>query len=159
MSGPVETRSFEEFMVETEPRVRRALISGFGSRLGREATVDAFEYGWEHWDRISRGANPAGYVYRTGVRCGIKARRKETRRAGFEVAGSSGDVWAEPKLDGSLDRLTDSQRVCVVLVHGFEWTYQEVADLLDVRRSTVQRHVDRGMAKLRSDLGVRDAVA
>ena len=159
MLGLDDTSSFERFMAETEPRVRRALTSGFGSRLGREATVDAFEYGWEHWDRISRYANPAGYLYRTGVRFALKARRKDARRIGFEAGGSGGDVWVEPKLDSSLDRLTDSQRVCVVLVHGFDWTYQEVADLLEVRRSTVQRHVDRGMTKLRSDLGVRDAVA
>lgn len=159
MPGRDDTSSFEGFMAETEPRVRRALISGFGSRLGREATLDAFEYGWEHWERIRGYSNPAGYVYRTGVRCALKARRREARTAGFEADGLGRDVWVEPKLDGSLDRLSDSQRVCVVLVHGFEWTYQEVAELLEVRRSTVQRHVDRGMAKLRSELGVRDAVA
>lgn len=159
MSGHTDPTSFETFMKETEPRVRRALISGFGSRLGREATLDAFEYGWEHWDRISGYSNPAGYIYRTGVRAALKARRKEARRAGFETGGPAREVWAEPKLDGSLDRLSDSQRSCVVLVHGFEWTYQEVADLLGVRRSTVQRHVERGMDKLRADLGVRDAVA
>lgn len=159
MLGLDDTSSFERFMADNEPRVRRALISGFGSRLGREATVDAFEYGWEHWDRIRRYSNPAGYLYRTGVRCALKARRKEAKRFGFEADRSSGEVWAEPKLDGSLDRLTNSQRVCVVLVHGFDWTYQEVADFLEVKRSTVQRHVDRGMSKLRSDLGVRDAVA
>ena len=35
--------SFSEFMEATEPSVRRALISGYGSRLGREATLEAFE--------------------------------------------------------------------------------------------------------------------
>lgn len=159
MPGHHDTSSFEGFMAEAEPKVRRALISGFGSRVGREATVDAFEYGWEHWERIRTYSNPAGYVYRTGVRCALKARRRDGRKAGLEPDEAVADVWVEPKLDGSLGRLTNSQRVCVVLIHGFAWTYQEVANLLEVRRSTVQRHVDRGMAKLRSDLGVRDAVA
>ena len=159
MTDQDEPVSFERFMDETEPRVRRALISGFGSQLGRDATVDAFEYGWQHWDRIQRYSNPAGYLYRAGVRYAMKARRRDAKRTVPVVGGSTEDVWVEPGLDGALDRLSHSQRVCVVLVEGFAWTYQEVADLLAVRRSTVQRHVDRGMSKLRTDLGVRDAVA
>jgi RNA polymerase sigma factor (sigma-70 family) len=146
-------------MERTEPRVRNALISSFGSRLGRDATLDAFEYAWEHWDRVRTSANPAGYVYKTGAHCAARARRKEGRKAGFEVPQLRSEPWIEPKLDGALDRLTRSQRTTVVLIHGFGWTYQEVSELLDIRRSTVQRHVARAMKKLRSDLGVRNAVA
>jgi RNA polymerase sigma factor (sigma-70 family) len=47
----------------------------------------------------------------------------------------------------------------VVLIYGFGWTYQEVSELLDIRRSTVQRHVTRAMKKLRQELGVRNAAA
>jgi len=42
----------------------------------------------------------------------------------------------------------------VLLVHGYHWTYREVAELLEVSVSTVQAHVDRGMSKLREALGV-----
>ena len=64
----------------------------------------------------------------------------------------------EPGLLVSLGRLSRSQRVAVVLVAGFEWTQQEVADLLGVSRSTVQKHLSRGLGRLRDDLGVSSDV-
>ena len=42
----------------------------------------------------------------------------------------------------------------VVLCHGFQWTHQEVAELLELSRSTVQNHVERGLAHLRRALEV-----
>jgi RNA polymerase sigma factor (sigma-70 family) len=146
-------------METTEPLIRRALVAGFGAQLGRDATLDAYEWAWEHWDRVRAALNPAGYLYRTGAHCAARARRKANLRTRFDAAPSSRDPWIEPMLDGALDRLTRQQRTAVVLVHGFGWTYQEVSDLLGVRRSTVQRHVQRALSKLRSDLGVHDAVA
>jgi DNA-directed RNA polymerase specialized sigma24 family protein len=151
--------TFSKFMEETEPRLRRALIAGYGSQLGRDATIEAFEYGWEHWDRVSRTRNPAGYLYRVGANCAGRNRRKMNPPPALPGASSPAEPWVEPKLDGALDGLSRSQRTAVVLIHGFNWTYAEVADLLSVRRSTVQRHVSRAMGKLRAELGVHDAVA
>jgi RNA polymerase sigma-70 factor (ECF subfamily) len=145
-------------MREAEPQVRRALIAGYGPQLGRDATVEAFEYAWEHWDRVGCSANPAGYVYRTGAHCAARVRRRQRRRVGFDPTPASNSPWVEPKLDGALRRLSRQQRIAVMLIHGFGWTYQETADLLGLRRSTVQRHVERGMEKLRSDMGVPNAV-
>ncbi len=45
----------------------------------------------------------------------------------------------------------------MLLTSGYGWTFREVADLMDVGISTVQAHVERGMAKLRDSLGVDDA--
>jgi len=42
----------------------------------------------------------------------------------------------------------------VVLLHCFQWTMSEVAGLLDVSKSTVQNHAERGMASLRDSIGV-----
>lgn len=159
MGRAYATGSFSEFMEETEPRVRRALISGYGSQFGREATIEAYEYVWEHWDRVRKAANPTGYVYKTGAHCAARNRRQQGRRTGFDQPPTTAVPWVEPKLNGALHRLSDPQRTSVVLIHGFDWTYQEVADLLGVRRSTVQRHLSRALNKLRSDLGVHDAVA
>jgi DNA-directed RNA polymerase specialized sigma24 family protein len=46
--------------------------------------------------------------------------------------------------------LSPDQRVCVLLVHGFGWTYNEVAELLGMKRSEVNNHVHRGLAHLRT---------
>ena len=51
-------------------------------------------------------------------------------------------------------RLSEAQRVSVMLVHGFGWTYTEVGEYLDVTKSTVQTHLERGMARLRRDLRI-----
>lgn len=60
----------------------------------------------------------------------------------------------EPSLRGALGGLSDRQRVAVVLVHGYGWTMAEVADLLGVKVTTVQSHLDRALARLRSILEV-----
>lgn len=153
------TETFTRFMEEVEPRVRLALVSSFGPRLGSDATLDAFEYAWEHWDRVQASANPAGYVYKTGAHCAARARRLEQRTVRLDVPQPNNEPWFEPRLDDALDRLTRPQRTAVVLIYGFGWTFRDVSELLSIRRSTVQRHVSRAMKKLRTDLGVRNAAA
>jgi DNA-directed RNA polymerase specialized sigma24 family protein len=57
-----------------------------------------------------------------------------------------------------LEGLSEHQRLAVVSVHGFGWTMREVADLTGVALTTVQNHLDRGLAMLRDALEVRDRV-
>jgi RNA polymerase sigma factor (sigma-70 family) len=62
--------------------------------------------------------------------------------------------WVEPRLSAALAQLSPRQREVVVLVDAFEWTHREVADLLGIRLSSVQTHLERGLARLRAALGV-----
>jgi RNA polymerase sigma factor (sigma-70 family) len=62
--------------------------------------------------------------------------------------------WIEPGLPAALVSLTDQQRVVVMLVYCFEWSLGEVAQLLDLSKSTVQTHAERGLDRLRNCLGV-----
>jgi DNA-directed RNA polymerase specialized sigma24 family protein len=117
-----------------------------------EATAVALEYAWEHWDRMTEVANPAGYLYRLGLR-----RSRRFRSSVVPLlweAPVEEHVRAEPKLAPALKHLSRHQRIAVVLIDGFEWTYQEVADLLGVGRSTVQQHHQRALTRLRDELGV-----
>jgi RNA polymerase sigma-70 factor (ECF subfamily) len=151
---PDETRvaAFAEFVKETEPRLRRALSVAFGVQLGAEALSDAFAYAWENWDRVTQMENPAGYLYRVGR---SRARPRKAPLPTFPEAPADGSPWIEPGLPSALGRLTESQRVVVWLIHGFEWTQGEVADLLGVSISSVRKHLARGERKLRSALGAR----
>ncbi|GAG77135.1 unnamed protein product, partial [marine sediment metagenome] len=54
--------------------------------------------------------------------------------------------------------LSERQRTAVLLIEGYDWTFQEVADLMGLSRSSVQRHVERGMSKLRIALEVPNVV-
>jgi DNA-directed RNA polymerase specialized sigma24 family protein len=40
-----------------------------------------------------------------------------------------------------------------LLVHCFGWTLTEVAELLELSKNSVQTHVERGLERLRNDLG------
>lgn len=143
--------SFTEFVGDAEPRLKRALCVGFGIERGVEATADALAYGWEHWDRIRVMSNPAGYLYQVGR---SRARPRRSPRPTFPQFPSDSSPWVEPGLPAALTRLSESQRTAVWLVHGFEWTLEETASLLDVSVSTVRNHLHRGERKLRKSLGV-----
>jgi RNA polymerase sigma factor (sigma-70 family) len=57
--------------------------------------------------------------------------------------------WIEPALPAALDRLSPKQRTAVLLTQSFQWTYAETAEILGVSVGTVEKHVERGMGKLR----------
>lgn len=143
---------FEAFAMDAESRLREALSAALGSDRGREAAADTLAYAWEHWERVSRMDNPVGYLYVLGRNRARKAFRQ--RSVVLLPVDPSRMPWIEPGLVDALEKLPERQRVVVMLVHCFEWTMSETAELLDVSKSTVQSHVERGLAKLRKRLGV-----
>lgn len=145
--------AFTSFVRNTGPRLKQTLIAALGGEAGREATSEALTWAWEHWDLVETMSNPAGYLYRLGRNRGLTSFRKRPKvGSGSEV--SSDDHLVEPGLAAALARLSESQRTAVLLIHGFGWTYREVATHLGIAVGSVQNHVDRGMTKLRRDLKV-----
>jgi DNA-directed RNA polymerase specialized sigma24 family protein len=155
MEEPDRRDEFQEFMRLAEPRLRVALVATFGPDRGREAAADALAYAWINWPKVRSYANLTGYLYKVG-RSSALPRRKRLPAALFSVAGQS-EPWFEPGLAQALSSLTDRQRSAVVLVHGFGWTLSEVADLQRLKVTTIQNHLERGMAKLRAGLEVTNA--
>jgi RNA polymerase sigma-70 factor (ECF subfamily) len=142
---------FAEFVEAVGGRLRYALVSAYGPEMGAEATSDALAYAWEHWERIRTMNNPAGYLYRVGQ---SKSRRYRRRPVALPPPPAAAEPWIEPGLAGALSGLSEKQRVAVMLCHGFGWTRSEVAEVLGVNASTIQRHLDRGMVKVRKVMGV-----
>lgn len=143
--------AFAAFVKDIEPRLKLALCSAFGREVGLDATADALAYAWEHWERVRLLDHPAAYVWQVGRN---RARRIRARkRLLFESVQLTHAPWVEPGLPKALARLSERQRVTVMLVYGFEWTFAEVADLLGVSRSTAQKHTERAMDRLRRELG------
>jgi RNA polymerase sigma factor (sigma-70 family) len=145
--------TFEQFVDDAEPRLRRALCAAYGTQVGREATVDALAYGWEHWHHLGTMANPVGYLYRVGE---TSARRQLAPRRVPPPPDPAEPVDVEPGLAAALDHLSPQQRAVVVLVHGFGYPLREVASTLEVSMSTVRNHLARAMIRLRRDLDVHD---
>jgi len=142
---------FEQFFAIAEPALRRALVAGFGAEAGRDATAEALTYGWREWGRVSAMDNPTGYLYRVGERW-AKRQRPLRPLPMSESAQPEADP-GEPGLEKALETLTLRQRQAVVIVWGFGLSHAETAELLGVSRSSIQNHVERGMAKLRQNLG------
>jgi DNA-directed RNA polymerase specialized sigma24 family protein len=140
---------FRLFMQQAEPRLRRALVAAYGAERGREATAEALAYAWEHWEQVEKMTNVTGYLYRVG-----QSRTRERLRRPLFVRPEHPEPWYEPSLAPALEGLSEGQRTAVVLVHGFGWTLREVAECTDVKVTSVQNHLERGLRKLRAALKV-----
>lgn len=144
---------FDEFVRAHEGRLRTALVLTYGPDAGRDAAAEALAWAWENWDRVAVMETPVPYLYRVGQSRTRRIRRR-TPISQFRTATNDDAPWVEPALGRALNDLTAQQRTCTVLVHCFGWTLTEVADLLDLSKSSVQTHVERGLGRLRNDLAV-----
>ena len=149
----VRSSSFTEFVEDCELRLRQALMASFGPEAGRDAAAEALAYGWEHWDRVSEMVNPVGYLYRVGQTRGRKMVRRRTTV--LPAVAASTMPWVEPGLPDAMRRLPQKQRQVVFLLHAYDWSMSEVAELLGVSNATVQSYSDRAMDRLRRSLKVK----
>ncbi len=141
---------FTAFVKETEPRLRHALVAALGQDRGLEATANALAYAFENWDRIESMENPAGYLYRVG-----RSRAPFDRsRPSFVPVPVDHTPNVEPGLPAALRKLSEKQRVAVVMIHAYGWSREETASLMGLSMSTVDTHLQRGLSKLRRVLGV-----
>ncbi len=149
----LRTDAFTEFVKEVESRLQHALIARYGLEVGRESAAEALAYAWEHWDRVQKMVNPAGYLYRVAT-----SRSRRLRRSARVLPEVSVDAarWVEPGLPSALGRLSPNQRIAVLLVHSFEYTHAEAADAMGIAGGSLRKHLSRGMAKLKRDLEVDD---
>ena len=147
-----DLEAFAEFTRNTEPRLRRALTAALGRESGREATSDALVHGWRNWDRVRAMDNPIGFLYRVGINA--RPRPKPSVIQADIEAVNDHVPWFEPGLAPAIASLPDRQRVVVVLLHAFDWTMSEVAEVLRISKGSVQVHERRAMRSLRAALGV-----
>ena len=147
--------AFARFVARVRPALVQALVATYGPVDGREATVDALSWAWEHWDRVVEMDHPIGYLYRVGQ---SSTRNFVAKPPPVGLLNLLEDSFphVEPGLMPALGRLSPQQRTVVVLVHGFEWRQSEVAEVLEISPSTVREHLQRAMERLRDELEVHD---
>jgi len=143
--------SFESFVREQGPRLRAGLVAAYGPEVGLEAAAEALAYGWEHWDRLSTMGNPSGYLYRVGQ---TEARRLHRPAPMLPSPAPAEIAEFDPDLLPALEALSESQRVCVVLIHAYGWGQTETAELLGISPSSVRTHLKRGLDRLHRSLEV-----
>lgn len=113
--------------------------------------------GWLH--RITTN------LFLDGARRRQRIRMDALSTAPDHVWGSStgpADLHADAVLDGdvgaALDSLNPEQRVAVVLCDIEGLTYEEIAEVLDIKLGTVRSRIARGRAQLRQSLAHRAPV-
>ena len=143
---------FEAWARVAHPRLQQALTAAFGPEVAADATNEALAIAWEKWRDVGGRSDPMAYVF--GI-ARNRARRHVRRRSPvFPEVEPTELPHVEPGLPAALRGLTERQRTVVGLVHGYGWSLAEVADLLGLSKSSVQNHNERGLASLRTALGV-----
>lgn len=145
-----EQAAFTEFVSEIEPRLHVALIGSVGVELARDATAEALAWAWENWERVRGMQNPGGYLYRVAR---SKIRPWFRRFPALPLPDTVAMPWVEPALPAAIAKLSEQQRVVVLLVYAFGWTQSEAARLLGISHGSAQKHAERGLARLRRQLG------
>lgn len=144
--------TFEEFAAEHGAHIRAALVAAYGPEAGLDAASEALAYGWEDWSRVEAMDNPSGYLFRVGQSAAKRLLRTPTR---LPEPPYDELPRFEPGLLPALAALSDGQRICVALVHGYGYPIVEVARLLDVSHATARTHLLRAMNNLRNALEVK----
>ena len=145
----VRSDEFGSWYSRYEPRLLLALTATYGPERGREAAAEAMAWAWEHRDRLDELHSPVGFLYRVG-----QSRTRLRRIRVLHGRSQWAEPWFEPQLGRALSSLSEKQRIAVVLVHGYGWTFTEVGEVLGVKVTTVQNHLERGLTRLRSLLEV-----
>jgi DNA-directed RNA polymerase specialized sigma24 family protein len=147
----VEPRDFDGFYAEIRAGLAKALVARYGRDLAAELNADVAVYAWEHRDRLLAMENPIGYLYRVAQ---SKSRRysRWNRRAPTAAARAESPSLPEPdpELAREVAALPVKQRMCVVLIHGYQWTYEEAAATLGLSVPAVRNQLHRGMRTLRA---------
>lgn len=149
------TTSFDDVVDDRLVRVRRAAVARYGLEIGTEVAADARAWAWAHRDQVLAADNPAGLLFRVAQSRARSYHRWASRRAPIELLPEHDIGTAKAELLDvfrALSRLSDAQRVAVVLVHAHGERYDDVAALLGVSTAAVTNHVHRGLKKLRSML-------
>ncbi len=151
------TEDFTEFMLSRWSALVRfgyGLTGDLG--LAEDLAQTALTRAFASWARVSRAANPDGYVRKIMInsnRTRLRGRRVHEHLTGVpperparEVTGRQGD---QPELITALMCLPAGQRAVVVLRYWMDLSEAETADTLGCSIGNVKSQAARALAKLR----------
>lgn len=151
---PAESEPYTRVVVDLDDilvQVRRALVARYGPDIGADCTSEAARWAVENAARLATMHNPAGYLYRVGQTEARRLLRWHRRTVSFPAEPTWDDSPPfDDDLFDALKRLRPNHRTAVLLVHGYGFSYGEVADLLDVAETAVTNYVHRGLKQLRA---------
>ncbi len=127
---------------------------------------DTFAQAWKSFDRYQSGTNARAWLYAILMNKSRHYHRRAATRKVIPLSDHGDDglldkVSSEPLslehigdegILAALDRLSDEHREVILLADVQEFSYREVAEILDIPIGTVMSRLSRGRAGLRSML-------
>ena len=152
---------FAEFYREVKDECLFAVVVSVGDRdTAQDLVAEAFARAWASWPTVSAHPAPAAWVVRTALNAGVsrwRRRRREVPVADLAIvadrpAGDAAGGGLDPRIMAALARLPERQRQVVALRLFLDLDTERTARMLGVAPGTVQAHLGRAMASLRSEL-------
>ena len=150
---PVEVigGDFATFFELHHAEMVRAMTLALGDPdLGRDAAAEGFVRALQRWSTVSGLANPAGWVYRTGLNW-ARSRWRKTRRErfGLEIDGEARSITpTDEALVRALRKLSIDHRTVVVGRYYLDWSEAQLATALDIAPGTVKSRLSRALTQL-----------
>ena len=152
---------FAEFYRAAKDECLFAVLVSVGDRdTAQELVAEAFARARASWPTVSAHPAPAAWVVRTALNAGVSRWRRRRRevpvpdlaivadRPATDAAGGGVD----PRIMAALSRLPGRQRQVVALRLFLDLDTERTARVLGIAPGTVQAHLGRAMASLRSEL-------
>lgn len=133
--------------------VRALRLAGADRAAAEDAAQEAFARALVHWNRVSRGANPTGYVYTAGFRLLAKAQRKVARDQTQPVPAATPDptgstATSAAAVASALAAMPPRRRACAVMCLVVGLPAREAGDALGITDGTVRKHLEEARQDL-----------
>jgi RNA polymerase sigma-70 factor (ECF subfamily) len=141
---------------ERDPLVRALTLTLGEPELANEAVDEAMARAYARWRGVGRYDNPGGWVYRVALnwaRSRVRRRRFMSRALVPERAVRDPEP-VDAALWEAIAKLPFQQRSAIILRFGLDWPLDRIADAVGAPVGTVKSRLSRGVASLRSTLGV-----
>lgn len=165
-----EEPEFAEFYRDSKDQCLLAVLVTVGDReKAQDLVAEAFARAFASWRTVARHPAPAAWVVRTALNHNISLWRRLRREVPVpdvamfawtptarEPGGAGGleesEGFVDPRLMAALMRLPTRQRQVVALRMFLDLDTDHTAKALGIASGTVQAHMGRAMAALRTEL-------
>lgn len=126
------------------------------SQLAQDAAQEAMARAYQRWNKVGKYDKPAGWCYRVGLNWSLSRFRKRRREVTTATAGDGpvavASTLVDDELTAALLELAMPLRSVVVLRVLMDWSYEEIAESLQIPRGTVASRLHRALEQLRGTL-------
>lgn len=176
MSAAISRETAHEFMAQVERYrdefYRYVVRTLWDGNMADDVFQSAVLSALENYHKFTPGTNFRAWVYRIITnKCYVANRETGRAMAPLETAEAGmaalqeqpgyGDVLKDPatfleecgdEIAHAFRKLSTAERACILLRSVERFSYQEIAEILEMPVGTVMTHLSRGRAKLRKEL-------